>query len=313
MPRRRPAELNVNHERWLVSYADFITLLFGFFVVMYSISQVSEGKYRALSETLVEAFSPAMRSARPAVPEDDSGMAPFFGTEFAAEQQARQQLQELSERFREQLAELTEQGLVQIDGNEYWLQIELQDSILFASGSADLNPEAHEIFTRLAQILRDYDNPVQVEGYTDNVPISTPRFPSNWELSAARASSVVKWLAGQGVAPQRLSAVGYGEYQPVASNATAEGRARNRRVALVIAREPLDRPGQAPDPALLDEVAVPETVMALEVTDEPSAQVPEEMPLDAVPREAFPLEPVQLEGGGLLFTSDPDLPRENRR
>lgn len=324
MPRRRPAELHVNHERWLVSYADFITLLFAFFVVMYSVSQVNESKYRVLSNTLVEAFEPS-RAVRPIqvgqpsrspstsaidIRGDDRGDTadPELGE--PAEVEGRGEFGELGElaaRISEQFSELVGDHLLAIHANEYWLQVELRDNILFDSGSADLSPRAREIFAEMASLLVDYGNPIQVEGHTDNQPIRNLRYPSNWELSAARASAIVKLLAGAGVSPKRLSAVGYGEHQPSASNASAEGRAENRRVTLMIAREAVQRPS-----ANLDgnsEGFLPPGEPARGRGD--SGATPQEGGENADNVSESPaIEPVQLEGGGLLFSSDPNLPRE---
>ncbi len=327
MPRRRPTELHVNHERWLVSYADFITLLFAFFVVMYSISQVNESKYRVLSDTLMEAFEPA-RTNRPIqvgqpsrspsasaidIRGDDrgdtdqsllgepagTGLDPGLG-----------ELGELAERISERFSDLIGDDLLEVYANEYWLQVELRDSILFESGSAELSGQAQDIFAEMARLLAEYDNPIQVEGHTDNRPIQNLRYPSNWELSAARASAIVKLLSGTGVSAQRLSAVGYGEHQPSTGNDTPEGRAQNRRVALMIAREAMQRPSAAlngaEDGAGFLPPREPDTTGSPQETgsdaDNSSGVEPEVT--DAS------IEPVQLEGGGLLFSSDPDLPRQ---
>lgn len=327
MPRRRPTELHVNHERWLVSYADFITLLFAFFVVMYSISQVNESKYRVLSDTLMEAFEPARAIAPIQVGQpslspstsaidirgDDRGDTeqPRLGQPGGtAEEGELGELGELARRISSRFSELIGDDLLEVYANEYWLQVELKDSILFESGSAELSARARDIFAEMARLLAEYDNPIQVEGHTDNEPIRSTRYPSNWELSAARASAIVKLLSGAGVGPRRLSAVGYGEYQPVASNETPEGRAQNRRVALMIAREAVPRPS-----APLDE-----TAPGFLPPREPEAGGPAQEPLSgadngsqdagAAQEASAPIEPVQLESGGLLFSSDPDLPRE---
>jgi len=242
----------MNHERWLVSYSDFVTLLFAFFVVMYSISQVNESKYRVLSNTLEDAFSTEQRSitpiqvgdpslqANPAVitaPDPDAGE---FTGDGAFEKTA--DLPQLSEGFNEQFADLIDEDLVQVNSNEFWLQIDISSSVLFASGKATPNLQAQAIFDEIAQMLKGFDNPVQVEGFTDNVPINTRQFPSNWELSSARASAIVKMLMEGDVAPERLSAVGYGEYRPISDNSTEAGRLQNRRVALMISRERINRP-----------------------------------------------------------------------
>jgi chemotaxis protein MotB len=277
--RYRKNEPQVNHERWLISYADFITLLFAFFVVMYSISQVSESKYRILSETFVEAFNRPNDSQSNPDPQQNTApsndpIVPLDMGKAASEQataneqmviisdqtfddstptvdetrdpieatKKSDELSQISDLVSEKFSNLIGQGLIQVASNELWLQIELKDSILFPSGSAETSEQAQKIFDDIAAILKNYENPVQVEGFTDNVPISSARYPTNWELSSARASAIVKYLAARGVAPERLSAVGYGEYQPVASNETPEGRAQNRRVAIMIAKRKMDRP-----------------------------------------------------------------------
>ncbi len=287
MPRRRREDIHVNHERWLISYADFITLLFAFFVVMYSISQVNQSKYRVLSETFVQAFNQPNDSqadtqpAQQASPSNDvispiemgktaldqatsSEQTPIVSDQAskdaspAIEQPSQDkdavktsdELAQISDLVSEKFAPLIDDQLVRVSSNELWLQIELQDSILFQSGDAAPSEQAVVIFDEIAEILKHYDNPIQVEGYTDNIPINSPRYPTNWELSSARASAIVKVLASQGVAPERLAAVGYGEYQPVASNATPAGRAQNRRVAIMVAKRKMERPQSKLEPAL---------------------------------------------------------------
>jgi len=277
--RARKNETQINHERWLISYADFITLLFAFFVVMYSISQVSESKYRVLSESFVEAFNERNDSQANPEPQQNSApsndvITPLEMGKTATEQATNNEqisvisdqasndvtpavdesgdpvkavknsdeLTQISGLVSEKFATLIDQGLIQVSSNELWLQIELKDSILFSSGSADTSEQAQKIFDVVASIVKGYANPIQVEGFTDNIPINSPRYPTNWELSTARASAIVKYLAAQGVAPERLSAVGYGEYQPTATNDTPEGRAQNRRVTVMIAKRKMDRP-----------------------------------------------------------------------
>ncbi|WAJ36046.1 flagellar motor protein MotD [Pseudomonas sp. GOM7] len=239
MARRRHQEEHENHERWLVSYADFITLLFAFFVVMYSISSINEGKYKILSDSLTGVFNQPDRSVKPIpvgeerprssqaqddTPDDDSEMTDTT-------------LRSIASSVRSAFGDLLQSDQLTIRGNEMWIEIELSSSLLFPSGDALPNDKAFDIIEKVAKILAPYENPVKVEGFTDNLPIQTSQFPTNWELSAARAASIVRMLAMDGVNPARLSAVGYGEYQPVADNATPEGRARNRRVVLVISRD----------------------------------------------------------------------------
>lgn len=323
MPRRKPVELNVNHERWLVSYADFITLLFAFFVVMYSVSQVNEGKYRALSETLVQAFEPS-RSLKP-IQVGDPSPAPSTsaidlpgaaGGENVLEQLGSSGqlgvLQELSEIFTEHFSSLIEDQLVQVDSNEFWLQIQVKDSILFESGSAEPSAQARAIFAEIANVLKGYDNPVQVEGHTDNLPIRNLRYPSNWELSAARATAIVKLLEADDVAAQRLSAVGYGEHQPVASNESAEGRARNRRVVLMIAKAQIARPSADLEAELKAGGAQALPAAEPERGGSSSEASATETETPAQEAEVPVIVPVELEDGGLLFSSDPDLVRERQ-
>ncbi|WP_025165474.1 flagellar motor protein MotD [Pseudomonas taeanensis] len=239
MARRRHHEEHENHERWLVSYADFITLLFAFFVVMYSISSVNEGKYKVLSETLTGVFSQPDRSIKP-IPvgeekprtsEPDKSMVDEDLSQATADS-----LQSIADSVREAFGELIKTDQLKVRGNELWIEIELSSSLLFPSGDAVPNNAAFDLIEKVAKILAPYENPVHVEGFTDNLPIQTSQFPSNWELSAARAASIVRMLAMDGVNPGRLASVGYGEFQPVADNDTIAGRARNRRVVLVVSR-----------------------------------------------------------------------------
>ncbi|HEX7763821.1 MAG TPA: flagellar motor protein MotB, partial [Cellvibrio sp.] len=233
MVRRRREDIHVNHERWLISYADFITLLFAFFVVMYSISQVNDSKYRVLSDTFIEAFhrptdshankepvdqaapssdliSPidmgkATRDAEqineqvPQIIDNSQGAASAPATEPNTPVKTSDELTQISDLVTEKFAPLISEQLIQVSSNELWLQIELKDSILFSSGSADISEQARKIFDEIAVILGSYSNPVQVEGFTDNVPINSAKYPTNWELSTARASAIVKHLAARGV------------------------------------------------------------------------------------------------------------------
>ena len=257
MARRRGGheEEHANHERWLVSYADFITLLFAFFVVMYSISQVNESKYRVLSNTLTDVFSQQpeekmkpiqigepvrgnpdalveLRSTSVRAPAPESNEA----EPDAAQNPTSGNLREISEKIQAALGDLIDKELVTVKGNEEWLEITLQDSMLFSSGDASVTESAYGLLAQIAAILREQDNPVRVEGFTDNVPIHTLRYASNWELSSARAASVVQVLIGKGLNPEKLMAAGYGQYQPVTSNDTPEHRQKNRRVVLMVAK-----------------------------------------------------------------------------
>src|SRR5690606_17446695 len=153
-----------------------------------------------------------------------------------------EQLQWIGARIQQALSDLVRRKLVTGRRSELFLEIEIQSDILFASGVAEPSPLATETVRLLAEVLRDEPNAVRVEGYTDDQPIRTMKFPSNWELSAARAGSVVHELIDGGLEPERLAVVGFGEHQPIADNATVEGRNANRRVLLVILAAP-----QGPD------------------------------------------------------------------
>lgn len=238
--RRRPEE-HENHERWLVSYADFITLLFAFFVVMYSISSLNESKYRVLSDSLSGIFSQPDRSLKP-IPIGDqrpTGVTPAVVEANAgqpAKSAAADPLQQIADSVRATFGDLIAGDQLNIRASEMWLEIELSSNLLFASGDALPSNPAFGLLEKVAKILAPFGNPVQVQGYTDDRPISTALYPTNWELSAARAASIVRLLIGNGIAPQRLAVVGYGAYQPVTDNASEAGRARNRRVVLLISR-----------------------------------------------------------------------------
>ncbi|MES2871246.1 MAG: flagellar motor protein MotD [Pseudomonadota bacterium] len=243
--RRRQAEEHVNHERWLVSYADFITLLFAFFVVMYSISSINEGKYKVISQALLGVFNDAERSVKPIPIGDERAQTikpaqPLVNdseqTDSGIGQIPDDPLKRIADDITSAFGELIASKQLTVRGNELWVEIELNSSLLFGSGDAMPSDVAFTIIDKVAAILKPFDNPVHVEGFTDNLPIRTAQYPTNWELSSARSASVVRMLAMQGVNPGRMASVGYGEFQPVANNATPEGRALNRRVVLVVSR-----------------------------------------------------------------------------
>lgn len=251
--RRLPQDDLHNQERWLVSYADFITLLFAFFVVMYSVSSVNEGKYKVLSDTLTGVFNAPQRSINPIeVGEADPRPLPRAGEDVinppvteaprndggADDQVSRTQaLRAMADQLALEFDELIDQGVVTLETSDEWIELSLRDSLLFGSGDAEPHFDAFDLIETIAGILIGRDNAVRVEGFTDDMPIRTSAFPSNWELSAARAAAVVRVLIMEGVDPERLAAVGYGQYQPLARNDTAEGRSRNRRVVLLISRD----------------------------------------------------------------------------
>ena len=260
MARRKKQEEHENHERWLVSYADFITLLFAFFVVMYSISSVNEGKYRVLSDSISAAFDPSraglpiklssplkppilerdMLSSSPSSAAMDSNY-PSMATGPQPTRQDRINLRKISKQVEKSLADLIDQDLIRVKRNDLWVEIEIKSSILYKSGSARLSRQATPVLKKIARTLAKFPNQIQVEGFTDNVPIRTPTYPSNWELSAARAASVVHLFTQAGVPAKHLSAIGYAEHKPIASNKTAKGRQKNRRINIVVQSEAIAR------------------------------------------------------------------------
>ncbi len=252
---KRSEEEHENLERWLVSYADFITLLFAFFVVMYAISSVNEGKYRILSESISAAFlEPRNKFERRKTvepiqigeternrtpidqPVDEDNYRPAADAADEAEdlKMDEARLQVLGRRIAEALASPIENELVKVRYLGLWLEVEMKSGLLFASGKAEVANEGLAMLHKLAEIFREAPNAIQVEGYTDNIPINTREFPSNWELSSARAASVVHQLMRSGIEPARMAAIGYSEYHPIADNDTEEGRYQNRRVVILL-------------------------------------------------------------------------------
>ncbi|SDI05460.1 flagellar motor protein MotD [Propionivibrio dicarboxylicus] len=244
MARKRREEPGDNHERWLVSYADFITLLFAFFVVMYALSTVNEGKYRVLSESLVHAFRnvPVNTASTmtqvappplPVVPKNATATAATRAQE-AAKQKQREKMRGMAKDIMEVMAPLIEQGKVRVIETSRGVTIEINDSVLFSPGQSVLQPPLVKAMRAVADVIATTDFPVTIEGHTDNVPIKTSQFPSNWELSAVRATTVLRLFSDAGVSAERLTAIGYADTRPVETNATIEGRARNRRVNILI-------------------------------------------------------------------------------
>ena len=243
MARKKPDEEHGNHERWLVSYADFITLLFAFFVVMYALSSVNEGKYRILSESMATAFrnvqvvgdaAPQPVAINPPIPLPKKPSGAMKAPPDMAKQKQRDTMRNVAKDILEVMAPLIEQGKVRVIETSRGVTIEINDSILFAPGQALLQPPLIKAMSAIAEVLAPTEFPITIEGHTDNVPINTPQFPSNWELSAVRATTVLRLFADSGVAAERLTAIGYADTRPVEPNVLADGRARNRRVTILI-------------------------------------------------------------------------------
>lgn len=239
MARKKIEEDHENHERWLVSYADFITLLFAFFVVMYAISSVNSGKYRVLSDALGSAFGrnvPMVPTDRAQIGMTLGGQPRLFSNQRRenAVRREKEQLTDMARDIQKALAPLVSQGKVHVTQSSRGINVEINASVLFAPGEAKLTNESGQALRAVAAVLKNDKHALQVEGYTDNVPIKTPLFASNWELSAVRASSVVRLFVDAGIDESRLIAVGHGDNDPVGPNDTVEGRSRNRRVEVMI-------------------------------------------------------------------------------
>ncbi len=282
MARKKKHEEHENLERWLVSYADFITLLFAFFVVMYSISSVNEGKYRVLSDSITKAFSgqtgtkpiklgDPVKSPISTIVNSDAVAAKPSNHDYRAEQDAaaaqvaaEQQAQEMNKMasaLDQELKSLIDKGLISVNRESNWIEVEINTSILFSSGSAELERAALPVLGKVSQTLIDSKFNIQVEGFTDNIPISTEFYPSNWELSAARAASVVRTFTESGVSPKRMVALGFAEYRPVADNNTEAGRSKNRRVTVVILPPGQSTREAASQSRLFDSSPPPETAV----------------------------------------------------
>ncbi|HVA63535.1 MAG TPA: flagellar motor protein MotB [Terriglobales bacterium] len=231
--RRRDGDHpHVSHERWLISYADFITLLFAFFVVMYAASRGSQTRVLQLAQAIQTAFA-ELGMFTPA--STHLQMIPAPPAEESTTPEVLAPLAALKHRLGRELAQEIAQHEVTLNLNRQGLVIRLAEAGFFDSGSEQLRPGAQPVLARIAQALLPLPNPVRVEGHTDNVPIHTSRFASNWQLSTARATELVRlFVTDYQVNPVRLSAAGYAEFHPIASNATAAGRQLNRRVDVVV-------------------------------------------------------------------------------
>lgn len=313
MIRRPRIETRINHERWLVSYSDFVTLLFAFFVVMYSVSSVNEKKYRQLASTLESAFSanPDSINNPNGVDVERSGEPLQSGLL----ESPLAEVDELAEEIKKALSGVLDDDKISLSGNEEWVEIELSSNLLFSLGSSRMSSEAKKLLSSVAEILAPFDNAVAIAGHTDDLPINNAEFDNNWALSSARAVSVVNFLSYQGVKPHRLSAVGYGEHRPILENTDNESRRRNRRVVIKIAKNAVPPPKiqisqyQSEAASLADQDPSSEDISEGDTIENTDLQ--RETPSTPADLSESPVNPVRLRGGGLLFSSDPDLPRSN--
>jgi len=266
--KRRRQEEEPKHAAWAIPYGDLVTLLLAFFVVLYAVSSVNEGKYHALSKTLFTEFNGqkppgsapgsapgAVVVARPypgqspkpvaeshAIFDDTATVTRKEAEEIARARAESEALDKVANDLSAAMADLIQSNLVVVRRKGTTIEVEIRTDILFPSGSATLSPTAVGVIGTLSQTLAALPNPIRVEGHTDSHPIDTVAFPSNWELSSARAASVVHLLANSGVDPARLSVIGRAQYSPAETNDTPSGRNANRRVLIAIL------PPGSPDP-----------------------------------------------------------------
>ena len=266
MARRKKHEEHVNSEAWAIPYGDLVTLLFALFTVMYAMSSVNEGKFRVLSDSMIAAFHGAPKSMQPinigAKQSGKGGDKALVGVSPTALMKIKGEksstpagdltprdpevakgfthedlpgaLIRMERQVQNAMQALIDAKLVTVRRENLWLEIEINTDILFPSGSGGFAAQAEPVLDKLAEVLKPFPNPIRVEGHTDNRPIRTSAFPSNWELSAARAASVVHQFTKQGIDPLRLEIVGFGEFHPRQPNDSPDGRNANRRVAILV-------------------------------------------------------------------------------
>lgn len=230
MPGRRKKKPQTHEDthRWVVSYADFITLLFAFFVVMYAISSLNVSKYRSLADSMQTAFD--AKGGQP----PKANLEKRISGEHVAGGEGHQATMMSS--LDEDLSKMQDSDL-EVQKMDGWIEVDIKAGSIFRVGRADLRPMAFYTIMKMANHIKKNNFPISIEGYTDNIPIDSPIYPSNWELSSARAAAVARALILFGVAPDRITITGYGDLYPVGNNDTEKGRSENRRVNLIIARD----------------------------------------------------------------------------
>ena len=259
MARKKKHEDHVNHEAWAIPYGDLVTLLFALFTVMYAMSSVNEGKFRVLSDAMIAAFNGQPKSMQPVnLGEKEPGKGgdkPLVGitptklimikgqqnppskpssNSSSTSADPAGSLIRMERQVQDAMRALIDAKLITVRRENMWLEIEINTDILFPSGAGAFSSAAEPVLDKLAEVLKPFPNPIRVEGHTDDRPIHTGAFPSNWELSAARAASVVHQFTKQGIDPLRLEIVGFGEFHPRQPNHSNEGRNANRRVAVLV-------------------------------------------------------------------------------
>ncbi len=227
------AEAHENHERWLISYADFITLLMVFFVVMYSMSSADSEKFKKISQSLSQAFNVDVMQGASQTDMLDGIQTPEPPVDSMIQDAEVPQVQRLQTKIEALLDGSSQTPDVTVGRDKEGLVIRLSGSYLFDSGRAELKPNALAVLDTIADEIRTVPNDIRVDGHTDSTPIDSPRYPTNWELSTARALAVTRYLTEtDGIRSGRVMAAGFGEFRPIAANDTREHRALNRRVEI---------------------------------------------------------------------------------
>lgn len=239
--KKRKHEEHMNHERWLLSYSDFMTLLMILFVVLFAMSNVDKAKFKQLSDSL----RVSMGGGKSIVAKEDGvpitvDTKPIENDLTAKDEQAK--MEDLKRQVDRYLEKNGMKADVSTQVDERGLVVSLNDTLFFDTGRAEVKAESQKKLIEIGKILNQLNNYMRVEGHTDNVPIKNDQFSSNWQLSCARASNVTELLINSAnIPPQKLSAVGYGEYRPIADNSTEDGKARNRRVNIIIVSSKFDK------------------------------------------------------------------------
>lgn len=276
MARKKQHEKEPNHERWLVSYADFITLLFAVFVTLYAMSQTDKKKVEEIMASMSASFGFTTSSApKPAVvPMGALNIIPSLQKSAAIPRKGRSRGSEQDFRttkasIEAYLMKTGAQDKVAVSIDDRGLVVSLKEAGFFDSGSATLRSSSLSLLNDIVASLSSYSNSIRVEGHTDNVPINSSAFPSNWELSTARATHVLQYLMKQDFDPSQMSAAGYGEYRPVADNGSEDGRMKNRRVDIVLLSDKSEK--TEPHAAIAPPVAPVPPEPATEASGTPAA------------------------------------------
>jgi chemotaxis protein MotB len=320
--RRRYEETeSASLDRWLVSYADYVTLMFALFVVLYSLAIAKEEKFKTISSSLAQVFEKPVAAETgvkgPDLLTDNQPKSDYqqFGTsletpsgpELVADAKEQPTLQKpqfgnplvsLQEQLKQSLANLIEKGVAKVENDEDWLTIQLNSGLLFPSGSGVQTATASVLLTEIVAILNQSNNIIRVRGYTDNQAMSNEIYASNWELSMARATAILRELQRLGVKPERMAAEGYGEFAPFADNATAAGRAENRKVVIAISK-------LAARPATKGS-SISEVTSAAEATELLNEQQP-------AAADDGTIKVIRLPHGGIKITSEPAVQPDRKK